>query len=478
MKSVNTAGYTTENASGFVIHLFKSSFLNGDGLISRSFPPGSRTIFDNFDDIAPFLVYFGESEFLLQQTRKLDHSSFETLLTDNNVLYAAKIDEYLGGLNVLYRETNDSHVKALLDDAVAKCLRYFLVDQNHFSECFDFTRKRPSPFFSPWSAGLLETFLEISDLYPELTEIVANIMRGWISHDFFQMHGLFPFRASFSPALEWAGHRSAKRGQWCYHYPYMEKLEGQANAGNPTQNGTLVLKKGVHSARLLRRWAEYTFFESGHWAQLMKSNSTPAFTLIELYRKTGDDYWKDTLGTWVSSVKRHMVKPDGVHGTFYPPDKAGSASLTDGFILIDVLCDAWNGVARDSGYLELAGDIAEKCLSWRWENGLIPMTPNGDRDHLDNQVDFSISLRRIGEIAKKKDFLDTSFEIMESALSTHRTKDGYCTHVDRQGMPVSLPINTIDPKYNGLLLKGVINLATRDQEIYASPELMDLFKDR
>lgn len=465
-------------ARNFIIGLFKTNFLNKDGLVSRSFPASDRTIFDNFDDIAPFFIYFGEVEFLLQQTNKLDESSFEALLPDNNVLYAAKIDEYLGGLNAIFRETNDPHVKCLLDDAVAKCLRYFLVNDTHFAECYDFTIGRPSSYFSPWSAGLLETFLEISDLYPELTGIVEKILRSWIGHHFFQKHGLFPFRASYSPVLEWTGRKSARDGRWCYHYPYMEKYESQAGSGNLIRLGSSALRKGVHSARLFRRWAKYTYLESGHWAQLMKSNSTPAFTMIELYRKTGADFWKNTLKTWVSSVKRNMVKSDGVHGAYFPPGNSGEAYLTDGFILIDVLCDAWNHVERDQEYLGLASDVAEKSLSWRWKNGLIPTTPNGDRDHLDNQVDFSISLRRVGELTKKKEFLDASFAIIKSALTIHRTDDGYCTHVDRQGRPIILPVNTVDPKYNGLFLKGIIHLETRDQKIYASPKMMDLFKDR
>jgi hypothetical protein len=478
MRNDNTTVAEINEISSFIICLFKLAFLNEEGLISRTLPVSERTIFDNLDDIAPFLIYFGETDFLLVQTYKLKESSFESLLSDNNVLYAAKTDEYLGGLNAIFRETKDVHVKRLLDDAVSKCLRYFLVEDNHFAECFDFTRRRESSYFSPWSAGLLETFLEISDLYPELTEIVERILRSWIGHDFFQKYGLFPFRASFSPVLEWTGRRSAKDGRWCYHYPYMEKYQPQTNSSNLIQLGSTALRKGVHSARLFRRWAKYSYFESGHWAQLMKSNTTPAFTMIELYCKTGDDYWKETLKTWVLSVKRNMVKSDGVHGTFFPPGKIGEASLTDGFILIDVLCDAWNLVERDPKYLDLARDVAEKCLSWRWENGLVPMNPNGEWDHLDNQVDFSISLRRVGELTKMAEFLEGSVSVMNSALALHRTNEGFSTHVDKKGAPVTLHFNAVDPKYNGLLLKGLIHLETMDREIYSSDDLMDLFKDR
>ena len=41
---------------------FRNRFINKSGLISRSYPPEERSIIDNFDDIVPFLDYFGYSD--------------------------------------------------------------------------------------------------------------------------------------------------------------------------------------------------------------------------------------------------------------------------------------------------------------------------------------------------------------------------------------------------------------------------------
>ena len=79
----------------WVISNFKNSYLNEQGLISRHYPPSSRTVFDNFDDVAPFLIYYGESDFLLEQIRRLGEEPFETVLPLDNVIYSYRIDEYL-----------------------------------------------------------------------------------------------------------------------------------------------------------------------------------------------------------------------------------------------------------------------------------------------------------------------------------------------------------------------------------------------
>ena len=54
--------------ASFIIGMFKTVFINSDGLISRINPPSNRTIFDNFDDIAPFFLFFDEEKFLIDQT--------------------------------------------------------------------------------------------------------------------------------------------------------------------------------------------------------------------------------------------------------------------------------------------------------------------------------------------------------------------------------------------------------------------------
>ena len=87
-------------------------------------------------------------------------------------------------------------------------------------------------------------------------------------------------------------------------------------------------------------------------------------------------------------------------------------------------------------------------------------------------------VNRIGELSGNERFVRDSVALLTSAFAAHDTPAGYCTHVRRDGSMVELPRNSIDPKYNGLALKGMISLATLDRPIYGSPDLADLFKDR
>ena len=80
--------------------------------------------------------------------------------------------------------------------------------------------------------------------------------------------------------------------------------------------------------------------------------------------------------------------------------------------------------------------------------------------------------RRYAELSGDRLYLDRAREITEIALKVHFTTDGYRTYSGEVA-----GFNPIDPKYNALVLKGIINLLTlENRKIY--PDLRDLFKDR
>ena len=39
-----------------LIDIIKSRFINSESLLAKQYPPGARTLFDNFDDIVPFFA--------------------------------------------------------------------------------------------------------------------------------------------------------------------------------------------------------------------------------------------------------------------------------------------------------------------------------------------------------------------------------------------------------------------------------------
>lgn len=456
----------------WIVSLFRGAFLNSSGLVSRDFPTTARTILDNLDDLAPFLVYFGQAEFLLEQARCLSPGSFEAELPIGNVLHSYKIDEYLGGLNAIFRATGDGHVHHLLLDAIDRTLRCFLVGDDYFVESFDLSSGRRSPYFSPWSAGLLETFLELADLRPDLPTIVASVMDGWCRHPFFLATGLFPFRGSRSMPREAAARATARLRLWCGEAPHFGLMPGEGGGGR--MRTALKTSPAVYRARrTVNEWAR-----SGLWVQLMKSNTTPAFTMVALHKLTGDAVWRERLLRWIDAALGRLGCGRGVRGAWRPGDPSAVPTLVAGFIMIDVLCDAFWHIEQAPRLIEAAERIALACLSWRWHNGLIPMTPDGRWDHLDGQVDFAVALRRLADLAGKGEYREAARNLMMATFVRHRSPEGLVTHVDEKGDVLRLPRNTVDPKYNGLALKGLINLRTMDEPLYGNTMLMDLFKDR
>jgi hypothetical protein len=288
-------------------------------------------------------------------------------------------------------------------------------------------------------------------------------------HPYVEATGILPFRGSFGPLQQSSERFWALCGRWAGEAP----IRSQRRTASPALDHLRASRavKGVR--RLLWRWGE-----SGLWSQLMKSNTTPVFLAIALYARNRDDKWRARIRRWFEAVNDQLVGAEGIHPAVANGAPLGEPTLVAGFILIDVACDAWWHVERDDRLLDLAQSAALACLRWRWENGLIPMTPSSDRDHLDGQVDFAIALRRLGELTGEEFYRTASVELLHAALKWHDTPAGYCTHVRRDGSLVELPENTIDPKYNGLLLKGLLSLATLDERIYGSAHLADLFKDR
>lgn len=450
-----------ENAE-WIIQNFKIHYLNKKGLISRTYPVSDRTIFDNFDDLAPFFLYYGEIDFLLEQITRLGPDPFETLLPVHNIIYSYMIDEYLGGMYCLFRKTHSPIVKRLLDDAVGKCLKYFVVD-GVLVEFYDLTARKASPYYSPWSSGLLETFLEMLDVCPHLMDLVIRVVHRWLDNRFYLQEALFPFRSSHRPLYYLLGQLNARRKVYREHCPTLPRGEQLS----------LLKQINYHARKCF-----YLYASSGHFVQLMKSNTTMIFTLIEMYRLTGENFYREHITRWMNSCLSKLVSDGTVYGRYYPTVSVDSPSLANAFILIDVLSDTYWFVDRDMKYLNWAMFIAERQLATQWANGLLPMHEGSDRDHLDHQVDFAVSLRRIGELAGNAGYLQRARRLIENTLRFHRVEHGFCTHVDTMGKPVYMPVNMVDPKYNALLLKGLILLSEERSSIYEKEALRDLLKDR
>ena len=450
---------------------FEKRFINKKGFISRTYPISNRSIIDNFDDIIPFLEYFNEKEIIFSQLNLLENSSYEKELSIGGIIYSYKIDEYLGGLNNIYKNLNSEKAKCLLDNAIYKTKNYFIKNNNIY-DIYDLQKQKRSNFYSSWSSGLLETFLEIdTDKFKrnENISLVEPILKNWLNDNFYKKYNIFPFRSSTIKSYYLIEEINNKFKRYCLEYP--SRITERKN----------LFKKFLFDTEIIFKLKTLSnrFLNSGHWAQLMKSNTTPVFTMIELYRLTNNEYWEREISSWIdSAVDKFTDAKFTPYSYWYTSNKKRTPSLVAGFILIDVLCDSFMFVKKEQKWIDIASKISQQCLRWSWANHLIPMSPNMKFNHIDNQVDFSISIRKLSEIIGNNKLRNQSFKIMEAVLNLQNSEDGFYTHIYENGQNKYIGENNIDPKYNGLLLKGLIHLLEKDKNIYDNEKLIDLFKDR
>jgi hypothetical protein len=446
--------------ASFIIGMFKTVFINSDGLISRINPPSNRTIFDNFDDIAPFFLFFDEEKFLIDQIKLLKNKSFEEILSENNLIYSYKIDEYLGGLYAVWKKTGDQTAKDILDDGIDKVREYFIFENDLFG-VYDIYKRKTVRHTYFWSAGILETFLEMLDDYQYLSHTVKSICDHWIEISDSKCYTLFPFRYTENRFLGLVNKISAGVGFYRGHQP-------QSYKPNSSFNNSLL------------RFKMFLFYvSSGQFSQLMKANSTFIFTIMKLFQITNDLKYKATVDFWIVSVANKMIKNNVVFGILLSNGTIKNTDLTHTFIFADILIDFCAFIEENQSYIDLTRIILMKRLKTMWQIGLLPMEIGGTIAHIDSNLDFSITLRRYGDLTGEKKWKSISLQLIHSILTHYRSDNGFYSLVNIHGDFVAAgKVNAVDPKYNGLLLKGIINAITLEDNMYENLYLHDLFKDR
>jgi hypothetical protein len=442
-----------------LIDIIKTRFITADGFLARNYPAGSRTLFDNFDDIVPFFIFFNETDFLLEQVHNIrkKKESLLSLCSEDGVLITRNIDEWFGGLYSLWELTKDKDTYDLLKESVEFVLKHLMKD-GFLSAAFYAKSGTSASYYESWSAGLLETFCEMRKEFPVAFEEAQKVIRNWVENKYFEKYSLFPYRIYLSTALS----------------AVQEKLLSGSFPLRRCSKPISIMGKG-NPAKGILKWA-ILFSTNGLYSQLMKSNSTCAFTLLEFYRATGDRYWADKLLKWISSAIENFCDNGKVYMEFVP--KTGGrrdASVTPAFILADVLCDIVyfvndSNLADKSRLLTVVREILDYGWKSRLDNGLIPYSDGGDFAHIDSQIDFAISLRRYSQLSGERLYKNRSVDLTKGVLEKHYSPQGYFTYSGK------ITNNVIDPKYNGLLLKGFANLITIEKPLY--PEYYSLFKDR
>ena len=444
-----------------LINLIKTRFITRDGLLARNYPVTNRTLFTDFDDIVPFFIFFKETEFLLSQVRIIyeKNESLFSLCSVDGVLVTRSIDEWFGGLYALWKETGDQITYNLLKESVEFVLKYLMKDE-FFSAAFYQENNHTVPYYEPWSSGILESFCEMRDEFPFAFEQSQKVLRAWVQDEYFKMYSLFPYRVYLSPTKKLIQKKILSN-----LFPIRRNSRPPTFACGGRSRWVKHMLKQIHF---------YTI--NGLYSQLMKSNSTCAFSLLEFHKATGDKVWLKNLLKWATSAIESFCDEGKVYMEFVPKTGARrDAGITPAFILTDVLCDTVyfteNYITEyKDKFMSAIKEVIDYACQSRLENGLIPYRDGGDFAHIDSQVDFAVSLRRYAQLSGDESYKAESVELTKRVLELHYSPNGYFTY---SGNVVN---NVIDPKYNALLLKSLANLITINKPLY--PEYYSLFKDR
>jgi hypothetical protein len=436
--------------SNSIIQNFKNNFINSDGLISRDYPPSSRSIFDNFDDIAPFLIHYGEIDFLQTQINLIHQRNNFDFLYFDNLIYSFKVDEFLGGLYSVYKKNKNSITKQVIENFLLFIDQKF-IDDNKFYGVYDKNKDRTFKTEYPWSSGLLETFLEMKSDFPKLFNIVEEITKRWIKSEYFLKHGLFPYNFNKEN--------------------YIQKFFKLKQIQTPFS------KKETLKHRL--KFIINDKVKTPSYSRVMKQNSTLIFTLIELYKINKSFEVKEAIEWWISNVIDKLIIDYTLYGEWYPINYLKDDNLTHTFIFIDIISEYLSFInPKDKKLQDLTIKLIDKRLEGLNDDFLIGVNLNKSICHMDTSLDFAISIRRFGEIIRNLNYINLSKKIILSILKFHKHNSAYATNYNINNGIVELNRNTIDPKYNGLLLKGIIALENFNTIIQENNYLHDLFKDR
>ncbi len=386
--------------SNHLIGLITSKYLNQKGLLSATYPPTQKHLLADLDDYIPFLLHFGEEEFVKEQILKgAQMANNYQLVTSNGRIISYCNNEFVGGIARYYKRNLDQSVKSLLDKAMDE-IRILLTRGQVITSYYNTLTRVTSPISAPISGGLIEVLIENEDIYPELGKIAFNSLYMWISLESFKRHGLFLSKYHTTSKL-WNKLFSLTR------LPIPLKIQNRLGV-NFFMQGT---------------WNNLIYsLPIGIKVQTAKDNTNMVFALIEAFRKVKDEKYKNAVKWWIKNFSEKMIIDGKIYRFWQLGGKPKFIQLDHVFPVLDILCDAYCFVEKDESYLNLAKEIIEICLNEiRWGIGLFPKVAGGNKNHLDVQTDFIVSLRRIYELRDEEKYKKIANSIFQAVLQYHST---------------------------------------------------------
>lgn len=418
-----------------IIILLKKEFTFPDGslfLEKNGQKIFKHHIYPDLGDIIPFLLYFGEIDFVEKQIE-----SYLSMSTDG--LYISEFPTF--GLNNLAKTYEYTDLILGLSDydsfVHSKSSSYLLkstVDSAY--RIFDLGSALSSFYYAPLSQKLPiidtrdGTFIELLiDLYKKTGDTkhldaaknIFEILRGL---SFYTEYGLLPDFVVTGPLK---------------YFSFFIK--------NKTTTVTTC-----------------------------KNNTNTLFGLFALYKVTKRPDVMAMIHRLLDSIKNNLLWHGGVVKDWHVHAIPSNSCLTASFPLIDFLCDLFF-YTHDQKILDFAKAIADFWIGYQGKTGLFPLYTDGRESFLDSETDMTIALQKLAEVSGDKKYQQVAEATYVGIIKYHARKD-YVLGVDINTGEIMNP--TQRTKFIALFLKLLI-LKIRLKEgvtIYSDPALWSILRDR
>lgn len=429
---------TYETEAQKVISIVKRSLLlpNGALGLERS---GSRlrpfNIFSDLGDFLPFLLYFGEEEFVDKQigllkkemgSKNILASQFPTL----GISGLAKTYEYtdlLLGLTDYYLFKRDEESKNLLLKTTDKAIEIFNLDSK-MSSFYHIKVSFPLPVLDTRDGTLIECFLDIAYATKEkkYIDVAENIYRNLFRSPFYKKYSLLPTFMTY----EWLT-------------PFL-------------------------------RGSKFHMFRE---AEICKNSTNTLFALLALYKHNKEGGVKENIFKMIGGIRTLGNKNGGLYKTYKPNDsRKPIISLTPSFAMLDFLCDAYKVFGREED-LSFAREIADYWLKEEGKTGLLPLISGTKDSFIDSETDMSVALTKLYELTGQDKYDSAAERIFDGLVESHGKVDyALSVNIDT-GKLVSDAQRT---KFLTLFLKLLIlrEKMSEGERIYKNESLFGILRDR
>lgn len=419
-----------------IISLLKRDFVLPSGALAMQrvgediFP---HHILPDLGDVTPFLLYFGEREFIADQISILAATERDGLLVSEFPTFGisglAKSYEYTDLLFGLLDcvQLGSPYDVGTVTKRAERAIQTFSLRGN-ISSFFVAKRKVRLPVIDTRDATFIEFFLDLHELTGdrEYVAVAKNIFSVLFSLPYYERYGVLPdFGSRLVP---W---RAAR-------------LLGLA----PFAQGTVC-----------------------------KNNSNALFALLALWDSERDADVLSVIERMVNVIMTRAATEDGgVRKVFSPGREQGDAYLTASFPMLDFSCDAFHLTGKPY-FLEQAKRIAGYWLRRQGSTGLFPLWGGGNDSFFDSETDMSVALFKLHELSGNDSYREAAERCLEGIIRYHGERD-YVLSVDVQSS--SVRNETQRTKFLALFLKLLILKMEMEKgnRIYSNGFLLKMLRDR